>query len=252
MSAEQIDPGSRDADQAYDSLIKSGYDDDVASIVRDQLRVKQLESYAEEIRELLAAKSELVRAKAGELYRVLAESVGLNHTLPTSSRVQHRNLNDTVDLSVAVSRSDRGSHVRFVWKTHNIHVIDTIPEGFALGDLNIGKRREHTVETQIPILAMTISAGPDDRKTLFSTAGDDPGGLEVTFNLNRSWIEERSTASDAQFDSAFGSPLDFLDFLSDNAHNPVYAMLMHLIAETSEVLSRYLDRKRSFIQNMDL
>jgi hypothetical protein len=241
-----------DADEAYDSLIESGYDDDVASIVRDQLRVKQLESYAVEIRELLEAKSQLIRAKADELFRVLADSSGLNHTLPTPTKLTHRGIADSVDLSVSVSSSDRGSHVRLVWKTHNIHVIDTIPEGFTLGDLNIGKRREHTVETQIPVLAMMIQPSASDRRTLFSGSEVARNEPEVTFLLNRSWIEERSTASDAQFDSSFATPLEFLDFLSDNAHNPVYAMLMQLIAEVSEVLSRYLEEKRRFIQGLEL
>jgi hypothetical protein len=240
------------ADDAYESLKDSGFDEDVASIVRDQLRVKQLEQYADEIQDLLQAKSELIRAKAAELFRVLEDSSGLNHTLPTSVRITHREITDTIDLAVNVSRTDRGSNVRFVWKTHNIHVIDTIPEGFSLGDLNVGKRREHTVETQIPILAMEIRPPVSERRTLFSGDSEGGGELEVGFRLNRSWVEEKSTASDAQLDSAFGSPREFLDFLSDHAHNPVYAVLMRLIAEVSEVLSQYLDAKRRFIQGLEI
>lgn len=243
---------SSDADETYDSLIESGYDEDVATIVRDQLRVKQLESYATEIQELLRAKSQLVQAKAAELFRVLAGSSGLNHVLPTATRIEHRDLTDTVDLSVSVASTDRGAHVRFVWKTHNIHVIETIPEGFSLGDLNVGKRREHTVETQIPVLAMSIRPSASDRRTLFAGTDDGVPELDVGFRLNRSWIEEKSSASDAQFDSDFATPLEFLDFLSDHAHNPVYAMLMQLIGRVSEVLSEYLDEKRRFIEGLDL
>lgn len=243
---------SSDADETYDSLIEGGYDEDVATIVRDQLRVKQLETYAAEIQELLRAKSQLVRAKATELFRVLAESSGLNHVLPTATRIEHRDLNDTVDLAVSVSSTDRGAHLRFVWKTHHIHVIETIPEGFSLGDLNVGKRREHTVETQIPILAMSIRPSASERRTLFSGSDDGAPELDVRFRLNRSWIEEESSASDAQLDSDFASPLEFLDFLSDHAHNPVYAMLMDLIGRVSEVLSDYLEEKRRFIQGLDL
>lgn len=237
---------------AYRSLRESGFDDDVARIVRDQLRVKELESYASEIQALLRAKSELVQAKATELFGVLAESSGLNHTLPTSVKVEHRDISDTIDLAVSVSRSDQGRHVRFVWKTHNIHVIDTIPEGFSLGNLNVGKRREHTVETQIPILEMDIRPPPSERKTLFSPGDDSEARLNVTFRVNRSWIEERPSSSDAQLDSTFPSPLAFLDFLSDHAHNTVYALLMHLISDVSEVLSGYLETKRRFIQGLEL
>jgi hypothetical protein len=243
---------SSDADETYDALVEGGYDEDVASIVRDQLRVKQLESYTTEIEELLEAKSELVRAKAAELFRVLAGSSGLNHVLPTSTRVEHRGTNDTLDLAVSVASTDRGEHVRFVWKTHNIHVIETIPEGFSLGDLNIGKRREHTVETQIPVLAMSIRAKASGRRTLFSAPGDADGGIEIRFRLNRSWIEQKSSASDAAFDSDFATALEFLDFLSDHAHNPVYALVMTLIGDVSEVLSRYLDEKRRFIAGLEL
>ncbi len=240
------------ADQAYESLKDSGFDEDVASIVRDQLRVKQLEQYAEEIQELLGVKAQLVQAKAAELFRVLEDSTGLNHTLPTSVQITHRDVNDTIDLTVNVSQTDRGSHVRFVWKTHNIHVIDTIPEGFSLGELNIGKRREHTVETQVPILAMEIRPPVSERRTFFSGDSDDRGELSLSFRLNRSWVEEKSTASDAQFDSTFEAPREFLDFLSDHGHNPVYAILMRLIAEVSEVLSQYLDAKRRFIQGLEI
>ncbi|MFW5688165.1 MAG: hypothetical protein ACOC1U_01230 [Spirochaetota bacterium] len=240
------------ADDAYDSLRERGFDDEVAAIVRDQLRVKQLESYASEIQELLEAKSRLIRAKAEELFRVLEEFVGLNHTLPTSVEIEHRDVHDTVDLSVTISRSDRGSHVRFVWKTHNIHVIDVIPEGFSLGDLNVGKRREHRLETQIPILAMSLRPGASGRTTLFSGGQGGGEGLDVSFRLNRSWIEGKSSASDAQFDSSFPDARTFLDFLSDHAHNPVYAVLMKLIGEVSEVLSSYLDEKRRFIEGLDL
>lgn len=241
-----------DAENTYEALIEGGYDPDVATIVRDQLRVKQLEAYTSEIHELLEAKSHLVQAKASELFRVLAGSSGLNHVLPTATRIEHRDIIDTLDLAVTVSRSDRGDHVRFVWKTHNIHLIETIPEGFSLGDLNVGKRREHTVETQIPVLAMSIRPAASERRTLFSGPGGGEGSLEVRFRLNRSWIEQKSSASDAQFDSDFASPLEFLDFLSDHAHTPVYASVMTLIGDVSEVLSGYLDEKRRFIEGLDL
>ena len=243
---------SSDADETYDALIEGGYDEDVATIVRDQLRVKQLESYATEIQELLEAKSQLVRAKASELFRVLAGSSGLNHVLPTAAAIEHRGVSDTLDLAVSVSSTDRGDHVRFVWKTHNIHVIETLPEGFSLGDLNVGKRREHTVETQIPVLAMSIRPAASGRRTLFSGAEPNDDELEVRFRLNRSWIEQKSSSSDAQFDSDFASPREFLDFLSDHAHNSVYAVVMTLIGDVSEVLSRYLDEKRRFIAGLDL
>ena len=166
--------------------------------------------------------------------------------------MNHRKISDTIDLSVSVSRSDRGSQVRFVWKTHNLHVIDTLPEGFSLGNLNVGKRREHTVETQIPILEMGIKPPASERRTLFSGGEEEGGELEVSFRVNRSWIEKRPSPSDAQLDSTFASPLEFLDFLSDHAHNDVYALLMRLIGDVSEVLSGYLESKRQFIQGLEL
>lgn len=247
----------QDADRTYESLIEGGFDQEVASIVRDQLRVKELESYATEIRELLDAKSALVNAKAAELFAVLEDASGLSHTLPTSISIQHRGVSDTIDLSVAVTRSERGTSVSFVWKTHNIHLIETIPEGFSLGSLNVGKRREQQVETQIPVLAMSIRPARSERRTLFSS-GNDPSGrdgarqLDVTFRLNRSWIEQKSSSSDAQLDSTFPDSRDFLDFLSDHSHHEIYAMLTRLIAGLSEVLSSYLEEKRRFITGLEL
>lgn len=241
-----------EADRAYDSLVESGYDPEVASIVRDQLRVKQLESYTTEIQELLDAKSELVQAKATELFRVLSESSGLNHSLPTSTTIDHRGITDSIDLAVSVSRSERGSLVLFVWKTHNIHLTETIPEGFSLGDLNVGKRRETSVESQLPILAMQIRPPAEERRGLFSADSDSPQRLEVSFRLNRSWIEGKTTASDAQFDSAFETSRAFLDFLSDHAHNEIYALLTRLIGELSEVISSYLEEKRRFIEGLEV
>ncbi|TVQ23084.1 MAG: hypothetical protein EA382_10785 [Spirochaetaceae bacterium] len=243
---------SSDADDAYDALVEGGYDEDVATIVRDQLRVKELESYATEIRELLEVKSRLVHAKAAELFRVLAGSSGLNHVLPTSTPIEHRGISDTLDLAVNVSSTDRGDHVRFIWKTHNIYAIETIPEGFSLGDLNVGKRREHAVETQIPVLEMSIRTATSGRRTLFSGPAESDGATEVRFRLNRSWIEHRSSSSDAALDSDFASALEFIDFLSDHANNPVYALVMTLIGDVSEVLSRYLDEKRRFIAGLVL
>ena len=243
---------SSDADDAYDALVQGGYDADVATIVRDQLRVKELESYATEIQELLEAKSRLVRAKATELFRVLAGSTGLNHVLPTATPIEHRGISDTLDLVVNVSSTDRGDNVRFTWKTHNIYVIETIPEGFSLGDLNVGKRREHTVETQIPVLEMSIRTAASGRRTLFSGPAESDDETDVRFRLNRSWIEHRPSSSDAALDSDFASVIDFLDFLSDHANNPVYAVVMTLIGDVSEVLSRYLDEKRRFIAGLDL
>lgn len=249
----------RDADRTYESLIEGGFDREVASIVRDQLRVKELESYAAEIRDLLDAKSALVDAKAAELFAVLEDASGLSHTLPTSIAIEHRGVADTIDLSVAVTRSERGTSVSFVWKTHNIHLIETIPEGFSLGSLNVGKRREQQVETQIPMLAMSIRPAHSERRTLFSSGTaasderpDNRPRLDVTFRLNRSWIEQKSTSSDAQLDSSFPDSREFLDFLSDHAHHRVYAMLTSLIAGLSEVLSSYLEEKRRFIHSLDL
>jgi len=195
-----------EADQAYDSLIESGYDTEIASIIRDQLRVKQLQSYATQIQELLDAESELVHSKAAELFRVLSESSGLNHTLPTSTTIDHRGIKDSIDFAVSVSRSERGSLVLFVWKTHYIHLTETIPEGFSLGNLNVGKRKETSAESQLPVLAMQIRPPAEERRGLFSADSDSPGRLEVSFRLNRSWIEGKTTASDAQFDSAFATP----------------------------------------------
>lgn len=241
-----------EADQAYDSLVESGYDSEVASIVRDQLRVKQLQSYTTEIQELLDAKSELVQAKATELFRVLSESSGLNHTLPTSTTIDHHGIKDSIDLAVSVSHSERGNLVLFVWKTHNIHLTETIPEGFSLGNLNVGKRKETSVESQLPILAMQIRPPAEERRGLFSNDSDSPRRLEVSFRLNRSWIEGKTAASDAQFDSAFTTPRGFLDFLSDHAHNEVYALLSKLIGEVSEVISTYLETKRRFIEGLEV
>jgi hypothetical protein len=241
-----------DADQTYDDLVERGFDNEVAGIVRDQLRVKQLETYSSEIQQLLEAKAQLVRTKAEELFRVLGQMAGLDHRFPTQIEIDHNGIRDKIDLVITVSSSDRGQNVRFVWKTHNLHVIDTLPEGFSLGDLNIGKRREHTVETQIPILAMNICPPASEKRGFFSEAEGELGEIEITFRLNRSWIEEKSSASDAQFDSIFESPVRFLDFLSDNAHNPVYSLLMRLISGVSEILSGYLSEKRRFIEGLDL
>ncbi|MFW6213549.1 MAG: cupredoxin domain-containing protein, partial [Spirochaetota bacterium] len=185
-----------DADQTFDDLVERGFDNEVASIVRDQLRVKQLETYSTEIQQLLEVKARLVQAKAEELFRVLGQMAGLDHRFPTKIEIEHNGISDRIDLSIAVSSSDRGQNVRFVWKTHNLHVIDTVPEGFSLGDLNIGKRREHTVETQIPILAMNISPPVNEKRGFFFDAEENPSGVKVTFRLNRSWIEEKSSASD--------------------------------------------------------
>ncbi len=241
-----------DADKTYDDLVERGFDNEVASIVRDQLRVKQLETYSSEIQQLLEAKAQLVCTKARELFGVLGQMTGLDHRFPTQIEIDHNGIRDKIDLVITVSSSDRGRNVRFVWKTHNIHVIDTLPEGFSLGDLNIGKRREHTVETQIPILAMNICPPVNEKRSFFSETKEEPGGVEITFRLNRSWIEEKSSASDAQFDSIFESPARFLDFLSDNAHNPVYSLLMRLISGVSEILSGYLSEKRRFIEGLEL
>jgi hypothetical protein len=251
------DRDAQDADGTYTSLVQSGYDEEVASIVRDQLRVRQLETYATEIEQLLKAKASLVAAKAGELFSVLSGWVGLRHVFPTSQRIEHRGTADSVDLAVTVPRSERGNQVQFVWKTHNLHVVDTLPEGFALGSLNMGRRDEKNVETQIPILAMLIRpAGADGRKLFSGERGSNEAGgsaeLEVTFRVNRSWIEEKSTASDSELDSAFGSAYAFLDFLSDHAENPVYARMMTLISGVNEILSNYLDSKKRFIERLEL
>lgn len=235
-------------DDVFRSLLKSGFDESVASNIYGYLQLINLETERSFIQEQMEIRGRQLTVRLEQLFDILSEIPGLNHTIPTKEIISGNGINDNIDLSVKVVSTDKREHVSFLWKSHNIHEISNIPHGFVLGDLNTASITNVNNEIQIPILGVEISKLKTQKK-LFSVSSDS--STEITYRLNRSWIENKSTASDAELDSNYRNSLEFIDFISDHGDISLYKLVTTLLLNIEKYISDYLGNKREILDRMN-
>ena len=145
-----------EADDILNSLKKSGFDESTSSAICDYLQLINLETERTYIQEKMENRSDQLTMKLNQLFEILCEITGLNHTIPTSETLSGNGINDKIDLSIKVVSTDKRNYISLLWKSHNIHEIMNIPHGFVLGDLNTTSISKTSNETQIPILGVDI------------------------------------------------------------------------------------------------
>lgn len=243
---------NRKSDEIRRQLINSGVSEDIADFVGDQLRFSQLEEETMNLQQKLLQKSINLEQRLISLFKVLSVFPGLNHTIPTTYKIHRGDIDDNLDLTIKILRSEQTSHVLFLWKTHNIHKYPTQLKSFHLGDLNIEKRDFEFTETQIPLFSAMISMKQAaESHSLFKKDHNDQKSEQYEFKINRSWIENKRIGSDAVLDSSFNDTFSFLNFISDNSSYSEYKLVITLLAGVSEQISFYLDKKNDLLDMMN-
>ncbi|MFP4484939.1 MAG: hypothetical protein ACLFO1_08815 [Spirochaetaceae bacterium] len=236
MDLEDKYPGLRDLPE------------DLRRIVHDHMMLADIADSAEHIRARLELKSRAIEARLESVYRALESFPGLNQTLPTGFSLPGERVKDQIDLTMRVVTSSGKRQMRLIWKTHNVHKIEAGHSGFTLGDLTLVAREPEYVQTQVPILEVHLAREVGEGG-LFKKERDE--GLIARFRLNRSWIEETDSGSRAELDSSFDSPLDLVDFLTDNYRYPEYGLVIQLINEVHNQILTYLDNKRRMLDSFE-
>ena len=83
---------------------------------------------------------------------------------------------------------------------------------------------------------------------MFSVNSDTP--VEITYRLNRSWIENKPTASDAELDSTYRNSYEFIDF-SDHGDISLYKLTATLLVNVEKYISEYLRNKKEILDRMN-
>lgn len=70
---------------------------------------------------------------------------------------------------------------------------------------------------------------------------------EITYRLNRSWIENKPTASDVELDSNYRNSLEFIAFISDHGDITLYKLVTTLLLNIEKYISDYLRNKKEIL-----